>query len=273
MLAIDVISKHFGFEVSEIADNNINIYSSAYKEGQAAAQEELQEETTEIEDNDSAVEKEEAIAQEEVVNPEPDKKVAYLTFDDGPNVNTNGILDVLKEKNVKATFFLLGSSIVEHNQETKRISDEGHAIGVHSMTHNFDSVYASPDSFIHEMTITNDLIEEIVGKGTFLLRAPYGSKPYMKQEFRDLATSWGYKIWDWNIDSKDSLKTNTTADEVYNEVANQVIGHTEAVLLFHDKTHTLEALPRIIDFLNENEYEIKKLDSNMQPLNFWNDFR
>lgn len=270
MLPLDIISEHFGFELSAPSENAIRIYNSSYKEGQAQAAEEEQEEEKEQEETTPPAV---TAVEEEPVDPEADKKVAYLTFDDGPNINTNGILDILKEKNVKATFFLLGSSIIEHNEETKRIHDEGHAIGVHSMTHNFNSVYASPDSFIHEMTITNDLIEGIVGKGTLLLRAPYGSKPYMKEEFRDMATSWGYRIWDWNIDSKDSLKKNTSADEVYNEVATQVPGHTKPVILFHDKEHTLEALPRIIDFLHSNGYEIEKIDSEMQPLNFWNDFR
>lgn len=260
-LPIDVISKHFGYEVSDLSNDTINIYS--------VDDSDIKDTQNDVAMNDVNLNS----TNEENHQVDIDKKIAYLTFDDGPNANTDQILDVLKEKNVKATFFMLGSSIMAHEDTTKRISDEGHGLGVHSMTHNFNSVYASPDSFMHEMTGANDALYNATGRQTFLLRAPYGSKPYMKQEFRDVATSWGYRIWDWNIDSRDSIKKNTTADEVYNEVANQIIGVNKAVILFHDKEHTLEALPRIIDFLIQEGYEIRELDTNLTPLNFWNDFR
>lgn len=269
LLPIDIISEHFGLKVGSLSDDTIKVYSSLEKYEEI----EEQENTDQANDKVEGKETKEVEEVEEVKQPESDKKVAYLTFDDGPNVNTPQILDILKEKEVKATFFMLGSSIQEHEDIAKRVSDEGHALGVHSMTHNFDSVYASPDSFMHEMTITNSALKKATNKETLLLRAPYGSKPYMKEEFRDLATSWGYRIWDWNVDSRDSIKKNTTPDEVYNEVANQVVNQQKAVILFHDREHTIQALPRIIDFLNSQGFEIEKLDTEMTPLNFWNDHR
>lgn len=206
-------------------------------------------------------------------NADEQGKVAYLTFDDGPNGNTSEILNILKQKNVKATFFMLGSSIISHKEEAKRISEEGHALGVHSLTHNFKTVYASPESFLHEMNSANNLLFETTGKKTFLMRAPYGSKPYMKQEYRDLVTSWGYRIWDWNVDSRDSINKYTTPDEVYNNVVNQVAGKEKVVILFHDREHTVKALGNIIDYLQSNGYKVNKINDKMTPMNFWGDIR
>lgn len=249
LLPVDTIASHFGFNVSDLTKNTVKIYSDSNK----------------LKDIEGKV-----VTKEEV---DKKKKVVYLTFDDGPNVNTPKILDVLKEKNVKATFFMLGSSILSHKDVVKRIDDEEHALGVHSMSHNKKLVYAHSYAFLNEMNKTNNLLLEITGKKTMLLRAPYGSKPYMKQEIRDLTSSWGYRVWDWNVDSRDSLKSNTTSDEVYRAVVDQVANKNEAVILFHDKAHTLEALPKIIDHLIDNGFEIKKLDRKITPMNFWNDLR
>lgn len=251
LLPIDDIVSHFGYSVSELVGNTIKVNSKSAEKLDIIEPEEVK----------------------EVVSEEEKQKVVYLTFDDGPNVNTPGILEVLKSKNAEATFFMLGSSVLAHQDIVKRVYDEGHALGVHSMTHNFKTVYASPQSFVNEMNRVNELLFEIVGERTQLLRPPYGSMPYLKDEFRDLVTSWGYRIWDWDIDSKDSVRQDVTAQEIYMQVTTQMANRTEAVILFHDKASTLQALPNILDYLIENGFEIKKLDSDMIPMNFWNDTR
>ncbi len=265
LLPIDIISKHFGFSISPLSNNSIKIYDKAHDIDEPKYKELKSEKV------DATLSKEKEASTK--TDKDAGKKIAYLTFDDGPNAITPQILDVLKEKNVKATFFMLGSSILEHGDTTKRISKEGHGMGVHSMTHQFKSVYASPESFLKEMTAANDALYAETGKKTTVLRAPYGSKPYMKQETRDLTAHLGYRIWDWNVDSRDSIKKNTTPDEVYNEVVNQTADKNKAVILFHDKEHTLKALPRIIDYLTSNGFEIRKIDKDLAPLNFWNDQR
>lgn len=266
LVPIDVISAHFGYVPLETTEYSIKMYSEAKAKEVKAAY--LAAHPIEVinEVKDEPTVPKQALAEDQ-------GKVAYLTFDDGPNEITPKILDVLKEKNVKATFFMLGSSIKNHMDTTKRIAEEGHGLGVHSMTHTFKSVYASPESFLDEMNKANDLLEEATGDRTLVLRAPYGSKPYMKEDIRDLTAQWGYRTWDWNVDSSDSLKLDTVADEVYNQVALQIENKEKAVLLFHDKAHTLEALPRIIDLLVSKGFEIKKIDKSMTPLNFWNDIR
>lgn len=266
LLPIEPVSIHFGYTPLELTDNSINVYSKEKAEEIKA--EELKQSFIEVIDK----EKEEPVEENKTLE-EDGEKVAYLTFDDGPNEVTPKILDILKENNVEATFFMLGSSMKNHIETTKRISDEGHGLGVHSMTHQFKSVYASPEAFLDEMNGANNILEEASGKRTLFLRAPYGSKPYMKQEFRDLTAQSGYKIWDWNVDSRDSIKQNTLADEVYEQVAMQIEDKERAVLLFHDRAHTLEALPRIIELLKSKGFEIKKIDESITPLNFWNDVR
>lgn len=263
LLPLDVIAKYFGFITYPLVDKKINVYD---KEHDIDAPLYKGDQKQNDETNEKVV---------EAAKPDPDdgKKIAYLTFDDGPNAITPKILDVLKQKNVKATFFMLGSSIMDHNDIAKRISEEDHGLGVHSMTHDFKKVYASPEAFIEEMNSANDELYKATGNKTTVLRAPYGSKPYMNPEFRDLATSWSYRIWDWNVDSKDSIKKHTTPDEVYDEVVKQTANKEKAVILFHDKEHTLNALPRIIDYLNSNGFEIRKIDKDLTPFNFWNDKR
>ncbi|WDC83244.1 polysaccharide deacetylase family protein [Caloramator sp. mosi_1] len=79
-------------------------------------------------------------------------KTVYLTFDDGPSYKiTNQILDVLKQKEVKATFFLIGNKVEERKEVVKRIYYEGHSIGLHSYTHKMKQIYKSEDNFIEEM--------------------------------------------------------------------------------------------------------------------------
>ncbi|AFS77701.1 putative polysaccharide deacetylase [Gottschalkia acidurici 9a] len=302
LVPVALVSKHFDYKVSEESKKStvrINEKSTKVNDDQEKKEssdkgkavntiannkqtpntennkENKQSQKNEPKDNNSNVaENKETQENKDPNNDEKkDGKVAYLTFDDGPNINTPQILDVLKEKNVKATFFMLGSSIGAHGDIAKRVSEEGHALGLHSVTHNYKSVYASPDSFLQEMNTANNMLHEATGKNTLLIRAPYGSKPYMKQEFRDLAISWGYRIWDWNVDSRDSIKKNTTPDEVYNNVANQLTNKNEVIILFHDREHTLKALPRVIDYLHSQGFEIKKLDTSMTPMNFWGDTR
>src|SRR5580765_718578 len=100
-----------------------------------------------------------------------DKK-AYLTFDDGPNSNyTPKILDILKENNIKATFFVCGKNVKKNPEILKRIADEGHLIGNHSYSH---SLLKSIIFFSPEVEKTNNMVKEIVGKTPKFYRAPYG---------------------------------------------------------------------------------------------------
>ena len=104
-----------------------------------------------------------------------EKKIIYLTFDDGPAGKvTEDILDVLKNNSVPATFFVIGDQIKGQEDLIKRIYDEGHSIGLHSMSHKKNSLYSSNESFLKEMLDNQEIINSILGIKPNILRFPFG---------------------------------------------------------------------------------------------------
>ena len=105
-----------------------------------------------------------------------DEKIIYLTFDDGPGGKiTKDTLDILKSENVKATFFLIGEQIKGQEDLVKRILEEGHSIGLHSMDHKKENLYSSDNNFLKEMLDSQKIIEEVTGEKINILRFPFGS--------------------------------------------------------------------------------------------------
>ncbi|TCW52995.1 peptidoglycan/xylan/chitin deacetylase (PgdA/CDA1 family) [Bacillus thuringiensis] len=204
----------------------------------------------------------------------PVGKVVYLTFDDGPSTLTGKFLDVLKENNIKATFFMQGSNLqnASYQENVKRAVKEGHYIGAHSMTHNSDKLYKN-GQFVPEMKETLSLIHDITGTNPKLVRPPYGSAPGLKsEEIRNQIVEAGIKVWDWTIDSYDwKLKNNP------NEIIENVKKYTKddvEVVLMHEKAQTLAVLPEIIKFYKEKGYEFGVYnDADHFHLNFQKDHR
>ncbi|MDZ5608721.1 polysaccharide deacetylase family protein [Bacillus pseudomycoides] len=220
--------------------------------------------------------------EKEKTNPQKEKrpdgkpvgKVVYLTFDDGPSTLTGEFLDVLKENNVKATFFMQGSNLqnTSYQENVKRAVKEGHYIGAHSMTHNSDKLYKK-GQFVPEMKETLSLIHDITGTNPKLVRPPYGSAPGLKnQQMRDQIVEAGIKVWDWTIDSYDwKLKDNP--NQIIENVKKTTTEEVEVVLM-HEKPQTLQALPEIINFYKEKGYEFGVYnDADHFHLNFQKDHR
>ncbi|GGE61871.1 polysaccharide deacetylase [Priestia taiwanensis] len=208
------------------------------------------------------------------VKKRPDGKVVYLTFDDGPTTLTNQFLDVLKEEEVKATFFMQGSNLqnTSFQESVKHAVKEGHYIGGHSMTHNSDKLY-SKGKFVPEMKETLTLIQEITGTNPKLVRPPYGSAPGLKsEEIRNQIVEAGIKVWDWTIDSHDwRLKGNPK--QIVENIKKQTTENIEVVLM-HEKSQTLQALPEIIDFYKKRGYAFGVYnDAEHFHLNFQKDQR
>jgi peptidoglycan-N-acetylglucosamine deacetylase len=198
-------------------------------------------------------------------------KVVYLTFDDGPNSKyTPQILDALKKYNMKATFFMLNGNMNQNKTLVERAVKEGHVIGLHGVTHSMKKVYASRYSVLNEMNANNNTLNSILGYKTKLVRVPYGSKPHMKREQLTALESSGYRMWDWNIDSGDTKKACVPSNKIYSDTITEIKKHKTSVVLFHDKKTTAEALPRILEFLKKNNYDVRILTPDMKPLNFWN---
>jgi len=201
---------------------------------------------------------------------DPNQKIAYLTFDDGPSDNTLKILDVLKQKNVPATFFVIGNE--GRKDVYKRIIDEGHVIGNHTYGHDYKGIYKSPQTFFADVDKLNDLLEEVTGERTQILRFPGGSNNTVSRhaggsgimdEITKAAIDNGYKYFDWNVDSQDASKAVQSKDVIVKSVLNGSSQTNKAVILMHDapaKTTTVEALPEIIEGLRAKGFIFKSLD-------------
>lgn len=191
---------------------------------------------------------------------QPDGKVIYLTFDDGPSVYTEKLLEVLAKYNVKATFFVIGNNA--NAQRLQAIVDGGHSIAIHTMTHDFAEIYASEAAFLKDLYDTQALIYECTGITTTLMRFPGGTSNTVSRnhckgimtQLTQTVTDLGFQYFDWNVDSKDAGGAKT-ADEVYRNVINGVDGLKIAYVLQHDtKSYSVDAVERIIQWGLENGY-------------------
>jgi len=164
-------------------------------------------------------------------------RYVYLTFDDGPDERTPAILDVLKKQKVKATFFVTGRNAERHPALLKRIVREGHAIGLHSMTHDAKLFYRTPASALAEMEETQAIVTRLTGKKVFDVRVPYGSVPKMTPAHTKKMQAAGFRIWDWNVDSEDwryAKQPKKTFERVDFGMRRTAERKTAAVVLMHD---------------------------------------
>lgn len=203
------------------------------------------------------------------------RKIAYLTFDDGPNEKTDTILDILKKYDAKATFFMIEPKARKYKGEVERTVAEKHAIASHSVTHDKKKVYSSPEALLKEMNTTRATLASITGIDSHLIRVPYGSKPYLKKEFRDILAKNDLQLWDWNVDSNDwRFSSDKIISTVENQVKNLKKQNRTPIILFHNQESSVEALPVIIEFLKAEGYTLKAYDPEHHfMVNFWNDER
>lgn len=200
-------------------------------------------------------------------------KTLYLTFDDGPSEeNTERILDILKERNIKATFFLIGENVRKYPEAARRIAAEGHTIGIHSDTHNYDIIYENVDSFIQDFENARQTVYEVTGVDTKLFRFPGGSiNDYNKDistEIIEEMTERGYIYYDWNSSLEDAdAKKNIKTDELIENAISSTLGRNKVVMLAHDVVYnTSLCLDELLDRLPE--YDIKPIDDAVTPIQF-----
>jgi cellulose synthase/poly-beta-1,6-N-acetylglucosamine synthase-like glycosyltransferase/spore germination protein YaaH/peptidoglycan/xylan/chitin deacetylase (PgdA/CDA1 family) len=184
-----------------------------------------------------------------------------LTFDDGPSEEwTPKILDILEEKKVPATFFIVGINAENNIPILQRIYKDGYEIGNHTFTHN-NIAKQSPERTELEMKTTRLLIEAVTGHSTILFRAPYNadSEPQSFEEIEPIARSKNdnYITVGEAIDPNDWDDAHVNADSIFNRVVRKVYEDTSNIILLHDaggntRRATVEALPRIIDFFQQH---------------------
>ena len=197
------------------------------------------------------------------------EKRVFLTFDDGPNMSvTPFILDLLKQENIKATFFVLGTR-AEYNPELiQREFEEGHYIANHGYSHVYREIYQDTDSVFNEYNATEAVIQDALGNPNYhskLFRFPGGSTGGyyrdIKEEAKDALRDNGIASLDWNALSRDAEGAKTVEDLVQN-VIETVEDKESVVILMHDaadKILTYEALPEIIQYLRDNGYSFKNI--------------
>lgn len=200
-----------------------------------------------------------------------DRKIAYLTFDDGPSKNTKEILDILKGNNIKATFFVLGSQVEYFPETTNRIYDEGHYIANHGYSHQYSSIYQSPEQVVNEYNQCNQIVANTIGVPEYnshVFRFPGGSiggkYAKIKNQAVQLLEQNNILYLDWNSLTGDSEKVNPTEEYLMNNLQQTTNGKNSVVILMHDsqaKKITVDFLPKAIEFLRQQGYEFDNLYS------------
>lgn len=195
-----------------------------------------------------------------------EQKIIYLTFDDGPAGKvTKNILDILKKDSVPATFFVIGSQIKGQENLIKRMYDEGHSVGLHSMSHKKICLYSSDESFLKEMLDTQETINSIVGFKPTILRFPFGcNNNYYRisESMVNLLHENNLKIYDWNTDSGDGANPNSNPSVF---IKNSKSNKDSVFLLMHCaymSKNSVKALPDIIKYYKDNGYEFKVINEN-----------
>ncbi|WP_028243843.1 polysaccharide deacetylase family protein [Pseudobutyrivibrio ruminis] len=189
---------------------------------------------------------------------EGDIPKVYLTFDDGPSSNTEEILNILDDYNVKATFFVCGKDLELYGDDYKRIVDDGHTIGMHSYSHNFGDIYSSGEAFAADYMKIHDLILNTTGVDTKYYRFPGGSSNKVSSTsmstFINYLNEQGAVYFDWNVASGDATSQAFTSEQLIDNVMKDVVKYKSSVVLLHDasnKNATVEALPGLIESLQE----------------------
>ena len=206
-----------------------------------------------------------ASAERTITSTAPTSKVVYLTFDDGPSAYTQTLLDTLARHNVKATFFVTGSG------DSSLIAKEaaaGHSIGVHSATHDYNTIYASEDAYFADFEQMEAIIEQQTGSRTTLFRFPGGSSntvssfnPGIMTKLTQDMTAMGYQYFDWNVSSGDAGGTTDT-NQVYQNVIDGIASHDVSVVLQHDsKEYSVAAVDAILTWCEQNGYTCLPLTS------------
>ena len=196
-----------------------------------------------------------------------DSKRAFLTFDDGPSNNTNKILDILNEKEVKATFFVLGSNVEQKPEVVKRMYEEGHFIANHGYSHIYENIYQSPQTVLDEYNRCNQLVRDAIGEQEYdshLFRFPGGfvggKYADIKNQANELLLHNNIAHIDWNALNGDSETKNPTIEFEMQRIQETVGDKKSVIILMHDseaKKVTVDALPQIIDYLVGQGYEFK----------------
>ena len=196
-----------------------------------------------------------------------DEKVAYLTFDDGPSKQiTPQILEILRNENIKASFFVLGNRVATYPDLVKQEYEEGHYIANHGYSHVYTSVYASSQSVLDEYNTTENKIREAIGVPEYsshIFRFPGGSEggkyAKIKDEAKSVLEQNDVLYVNWNALTNDAVG-KPTHESLVQDLKSTSNGKNKIVVLMHDtgsKQLTADTLPEVIAYLREQGYTFK----------------
>lgn len=204
------------------------------------------------------------------------EKTVYLTFDDGPSENTLDILYILNKYDIKATFFMSGGESERSKEIMKAVADAGHTIGIHSISHDYEEIYGSVESFLADMNNTYECVSEATGTKPQIMRFAGGSiNNYNRLVYKQLiaeVTRRGFTYYDWNVSGEDAVR-HASWTSIYNNVLNGIASNStsRAIVLLHDsadKELTVNTLEDIIAALLDDGYSFEPLDNTVKPITF-----
>ncbi len=205
---------------------------------------------------------------------EGDTHYVYLTFNSVPGDNTEKILDVLAQYQVKATFFVVGSEDASNNTIYQRIVNEGHTIGMHSYSNQYSLIYSSTDDFKADYLKISDFLYELTGTRCAYYRFPGGSGNQISNvnmaEFVQVLNQEQITYFDWNVSAGDA-SSGYTKEDVLNNVLDGVSKYKTSVVLLHDGTNkstTVEALGPLIESLLSQGAVIQPIDENTNVIQY-----
>ena len=195
-------------------------------------------------------------------SPEEDADIrkVYLTFDDGPSGNTDRILDILADYDVKATFFVVGKEEEQYQALYKRIVEEGHTLAMHSYSHKYNEIYQSVESYSADLSKLQEFLYDTTGVWCRYCRFPGGSSNTVSRvdmhELIAYLDDQDMSYFDWNISSGDASSSYLSASDIVRNCTANLKEYDEAIILMHDasdKNSTVEALPKLIETIQAME--------------------
>lgn len=189
-----------------------------------------------------------------------DIRRVYLTFDDGPSGNTNRILDILAEYDVKATFFVVGKEEEEYQALYNRIVEEGHTLAMHSYSHKYNEIYQSVESYSADLSKLQEFLYDTTGVWCRYCRFPGGSSNTVSRvdmhELIAYLDEQDMSYFDWNISSGDAAGSYISPEDIIRNCTAKLRNYDEAIILMHDasdKNSTVQALPKLIEMIQAME--------------------
>ena len=190
-------------------------------------------------------------------------KTICLTFDDGPTDSTTPkILDILRKENIPATFFVIGRQISSRKEILQRTFDDGHAIGIHTYSHEYKQIYASTSALLGDIRRCQKSIREVLPEwNSDLYRFP-GGEAGLSDTLISAVKNAGFRICSWNASIEDAVSPNASAEDLYNNAVRSAGEKNHVVLLLHDGVgyrETVRALPKIIEYFRSKGYTFQSL--------------